>query len=121
MCIRDRCYYNVPFYKEKMDAMGLKPEDIRSIDDIVRLPFTYKTDLRDHFPYGLFAVPREELVRIHASSGTTGKQTVVGYTRNDIEVWACLLYTAMGRTPKSQPPGGAIRALLNRPSMAPIK
>ncbi len=84
----ERCYYNVPFYKEKMDAMGLKPEDIRSIDDIVRLPFTYKTDLRDHFPYGLFAVPREELVRIHASSGTTGKQTVVGYTRNDIEVWA---------------------------------
>ena len=68
--------------------MGIKPEDIRSIDDIVKLPFTYKTDLRDHFPYGLVAVPKEEVVRVHASSGTTGKQTVVAYTQHDIDVWA---------------------------------
>ncbi len=82
------CYENVPFYRAKFDEIGLKPEDIQSIDDIVKLPFTYKTDLRDNYPYGLFAVPKEELVRIHASSGTTGKQTVVGYTQEDIEHWA---------------------------------
>ena len=74
----ERCYTHVPFYKRKMDELGVKPGDIQSIDDIGKLPFTYKSDLRDHFPYGLFAVPHEELVRIHASSGTTGKQTVVG-------------------------------------------
>ncbi|MDP4121355.1 MAG: phenylacetate--CoA ligase, partial [Bacillota bacterium] len=75
-----RAYENVPFYKQKFDEMGIKPEDIKSIDDLSKLPFTYKTDLRDNYPYGLFAVPEEEVVRIHASSGTTGKQTVVGYT-----------------------------------------
>ncbi len=83
-----RCYENVPFYRQKFDEMGLKPEDIQSIDDIVKLPFTYKTDLRDNYPFGLFAVPKKDLVRIHASSGTTGKQTVVGYTKNDIAVWS---------------------------------
>ena len=80
-----RCYENIPFYKAKFDEIGLKPEDIHSIDDISKLPFTVKQDLRDHYPFGLFAVPREELVRVHASSGTTGKQTVVGYTRGDID------------------------------------
>lgn len=83
-----RCYENVPFYKQKFDEMGIKVEDIKSIDDITKLPFTVKTDLRDNYPYGLFAVPKEELVRIHASSGTTGKPTVVGYTSGDIDRWA---------------------------------
>lgn len=82
------CYHNIPFYKEKLDQMGLEPGDIQSIDDISKLPFTYKTDLRDNYPFGLLAVPKSELFRIHASSGTTGKQTVVGYTKNDIEGWA---------------------------------
>ena len=80
-------YEHVPFYRKKFDEMGLKPENIQSIDDISKLPFTYKQDLRDNYPYGLFAVPVEDLVRIHASSGTTGKQTVVGYTQNDIKIW----------------------------------
>ena len=95
-----RCYENIPFYKAKFDEMGLKPEDIHSIDDIGKLPFTVKQDLRDHYPFGLFAVPREELVRVHASSGTTGKQTVVGYTRGDIDRWsecAARAFTAAGR------------------------
>ncbi|MCL2024072.1 MAG: phenylacetate--CoA ligase [Oscillospiraceae bacterium] len=82
------CYNNVPFYKKKFDEMGLKPEDIASIDDIVKLPFTVKQDLRDNYPYGLFAVGRDKLVRIHASSGTTGKQTVVGYTKEDMLHWS---------------------------------
>lgn len=97
-----RCYENIPFYKAKFDEMGLKPEDIHSIDDIGKLPFTIKQDLRDHYPFGLFAVPREELVRVHASSGTTGKQTVVGYTRGDIDRWsecAARALTAAGTTP----------------------
>ncbi len=81
-------YENVPFYKKKFDEIGLKPEDIHSIDDITKLPFTVKTDLRDNYPFGLFAVPKGDLVRIHASSGTTGKPTVVGYTQHDIDVWA---------------------------------
>lgn len=82
------CYDNVPFYKEKFKQHGIVPQDITSIDDIAKLPFTEKQDLRDNYPYGLFAVPKEEIVRIHASSGTTGKQTVVGYTKKDIEHWS---------------------------------
>ncbi|MDR0883226.1 MAG: phenylacetate--CoA ligase [Oscillospiraceae bacterium] len=82
------CYDNVPFYKRKFDEAGIKPEDIQSIDDLTRLPFTVKQDLRDNYPYGLFAVGRDKLVRIHASSGTTGKQTVVGYTQEDLDHWA---------------------------------
>ena len=82
-----RVYNNVEFYKRRMDEMGVKPSDIETIDDIVKLPFTYKTDLRDHYPFNLFAVPMKEIVRIHASSGTTGKPTTVGYTKNDIENW----------------------------------
>ncbi|NLG93031.1 MAG: phenylacetate--CoA ligase, partial [Clostridiales bacterium] len=84
----ERCYKHVPTYKKRFDEMGLLPGDIRSIDDIRKLPLTYKTDLRDTYPFGMFAVPKEELVRVHASSGTTGKQTVVGYTKGDIDVWA---------------------------------
>ncbi len=83
-----RLYYNVPYYREKMQKKGIEPFDICSVDDLKKLPFTYKQDLRDNYPYGLFAVPLSEIVRIHASSGTTGKQTVVGYTRRDIDTWA---------------------------------
>ena len=82
-----RVYNNVPFYQKKMDNAGVKPTDIKSIDDISKLPFTSKQDLRDNYPFGLFAVPMKEIVRVHASSGTTGKPTTVGYTRNDIEIW----------------------------------
>lgn len=82
------CYEKVPFYRKKMDARGVKPEDIKSIDDIVKLPFTTKTDLRDEYPFGLQAVPKEEVVRIHASSGTTGKPVVDTYTKNDLAMWA---------------------------------
>ena len=84
----ENCYNNVPLYKKRFDEMGLLPGDIKSIDDIHKLPFTCKTDLRYNYPFGMIAVPKEQLVRIHASSGTTGKQTVVGYTKNDIDVWA---------------------------------
>ncbi|MDL2225330.1 phenylacetate--CoA ligase [Eubacteriales bacterium OttesenSCG-928-M02] len=83
-----RAYHNVPLYKEKMDAMGVIPEDIKTLDDIRRLPFTVKDDLRENYPFGLFAVPQEEIVRIHASSGTTGKPTVVGYTKEDLDIWS---------------------------------
>ena len=82
----ERCM-NVPMYRERFAEMGITPEDINSIDDIVKLPFTNKQDLRDNYPYGMFAVPMSEVVRVHASSGTTGKQTVVGYTRNDLNIW----------------------------------
>ena len=84
----EHVYKNVDFYRNKMNNMGILPGDIKSIDNLKDLPFTYKTDLREHYPYGLFAVPMKDVVRIHASSGTTGKRTVVGYTREDIDVWA---------------------------------
>ncbi len=84
----ERVYANVPFYRRKLDEARFRPGDIRSLKDLRYLPFTTKIDLRDHYPFGLFAVPMEQVVRIHASSGTTGKQTVVGYTRQDIETWA---------------------------------
>lgn len=80
-------YHNVEFYRKKMQHMGLEPGDITGIDDLKKLPFTTKNDLRDNYPFGLFAVPQSEIVRIHASSGTTGKATVVGYTRKDIDLW----------------------------------
>ena len=83
----DRVYHSVEFYRKKMQQMGIEPGDIKSIDDLNRLPFTTKNDLRDNYPFGLFAVPQSEVVRIHASSGTTGKATVVGYTRKDIDLW----------------------------------
>ena len=84
----DYVYHNVEFYRKKMQAVGLMPGDIKSIEDITKLPFTTKDDLRDNYPFGLFAVPNSSIVRIHASSGTTGKATVVGYTRHDLDVWA---------------------------------
>ena len=84
----DYVYHNVEFYRKKMQAVGITPGDVKSIDDLSLLPFTTKDDLRDNYPFGLFAVPNSEIVRIHASSGTTGKATVVGYTRRDLEIWS---------------------------------
>ena len=84
----ERIYHNVPFYRNKMQEIGIHPEDIQSVDDLSKLPFTTKQDLRDNYPYGLFAVPMSEIVRVHASSGTTGKPTVVGYTRKDLSTWS---------------------------------
>lgn len=87
----ERVYHNTPFYRKKMQELGLTPGDINTIDDIVKLPFTTKQDLRDNYPFGLFAVPMSEIVRIHASSGTTGRPTVVGYTRKDLSIWSEVL------------------------------
>ncbi len=83
-----RVYDNVPAYWKKFDAAGVHPDDLKSLADLAKFPFTSKEDLRANYPFGLFAVPQEDIVRIHASSGTTGKPTVVGYTKGDIEVWA---------------------------------
>ena len=87
----ERVYCNVPFYRQSLDRAGIKPQDVKSLDDLRRLPFTTKQDMRDSYPYGLFAAPMEEIVRIHASSGTTGKPTVVGYTQKDIDNWSELM------------------------------
>lgn len=84
----ERVYHSVPFYRQKMQEMDITPADINSIDDIVKLPFTTKQDLRDNYPYGLFAVPMSQIIRLHASSGTTGSPTVVGYTRKDLSIWS---------------------------------
>ncbi len=98
----DRLYEKVPFYRSKLEQAGFKPGDLGSLDDLQSLPFTYKDDLRDNYPFGLFAVPMHDIVRIHASSGTTGQSTVVGYTPGDISVWADLVartIVAAGGTP----------------------
>ena len=84
-------YDNVPHYRKKFDAKGVHPDDLKSLADLAKFPFTAKQDLRENYPFGLFAVPREQVVRVHASSGTTGKPTVVGYTRRDIDNWADLM------------------------------
>ncbi|HJV00031.1 MAG TPA: phenylacetate--CoA ligase, partial [Burkholderiaceae bacterium] len=81
-------YDNVPHYRAAFDAAGVHPDDLKSLADLARFPFTGKKELRDNYPFGMFAVPREQVVRVHASSGTTGKPTVVGYTQNDIDTWA---------------------------------
>ena len=81
-------YDNVPFYKDSFDKAGVHPGDLKSLEDLAKFPFTVKQDLRDNYPFGLFAVPREQIARIHASSGTTGQPTVVGYTKNDLDMWA---------------------------------
>src|SRR5215216_5210414 len=99
-----RVYEHVPHYRQAFDAKGVHPEDLRSLDDLAQFPFTAKKDLRDNYPFGMFAVPREQVVRIHASSGTTGKPTVVGYTLKDIETWADVV-------------GRSIRASGGRPGM----
>ncbi len=87
----ERVYYNVPFYRQKFQEVGLVPEDIHSLDDLKKLPFTTKQELRDNYPFGMIAVPMSEIVRLHASSGTTGKPTVVAYTRSDINIWSEIL------------------------------
>ena len=84
----DRVYNGVPFYRDKLQRLGIVPEDIRSLADLAQLPFTTKDDLRENYPFGLFAVPMDQIVRVHASSGTTGRATVVGYTRKDIGIWS---------------------------------
>jgi len=86
-----RVYMNVPYYRRKFDEAGFNPDDLRSLDDLSKLPFTTKSALRDNYPYGLFAVPLREVVRLHASSGTTGMATVVGYSKNDIKTWSNLV------------------------------
>lgn len=100
----ERVYQNVPHYRNKMAEAGVSPADIKSLDDLHKLPFLTKLDLRDTYPYGMFAVPMEDIVRIHASSGTTGKQTVVGYTRDDLTLWGEVMartLSAAGVTNKS--------------------
>jgi phenylacetate-CoA ligase len=89
--LAERVYATVPFYKKAFDEQGVKPDDIKSLEDLPRLPFTMKQDLRDNYPFGMFATPMENVVRIHVSSGTTGKPTVVGYTRRDIRTWSELM------------------------------
>ena len=84
-------YENVPPYRKKFDVAGVAPSDFRHLDDLQKFPFTTKQDLRENYPFGMFAVPRERVARVHASSGTTGKPTIVGYTRNDIDTWADLV------------------------------
>ncbi|MFM2053538.1 MAG: phenylacetate--CoA ligase, partial [Pseudomonadota bacterium] len=84
-------YQNVPHHRRAFDERGVHPDDLTSLADLAKFPFTTKKDLRDHYPFGLFAVPREQVVRVHASSGTTGKPTVVGYTQGDIDRWADLV------------------------------
>jgi phenylacetate-CoA ligase len=87
----ERAYNNVAHYRKNFDAAGIKPSDLKSLADIARFPFTLKTDLRDNYPFGMFAVPREQILRLHASSGTTGKPTVVGYTQRDLDTWSDLM------------------------------
>ncbi|GAB7022970.1 phenylacetate--CoA ligase family protein [Salidesulfovibrio brasiliensis] len=99
----ERVYHNVPFYKKRFEERNITPADIKSLEDIRHLPFTEKQDLRNHYPFGMFAVSRDNIVRIHSSSGTTGKATVVGYTKRDIKNWARLMarsFMAAGATPQ---------------------
>ena len=105
--VLEKVYAHVPYYREKMQAKGMVPGDVKSLDDLSALPITTKQDLRETYPFGLFAVPMEDIVRIHASSGTTGKQTVVGYTQNDIDMWAdcmarCLVMAGADKTSRVQ-------------------
>ena len=100
-----RMYARVPLFRRRMQEAGLGPDDIHGLEDLPKIPFSYKKDLRDEYPYGLFAEPLENIVRLHASSGTTGKQIVVGYTRGDLERWAqciCRMYAAVGMDTSSR-------------------
>lgn len=91
----NHAYSNVDMYRRRFDEAGVHPDDLKSLSDLSKFPFTYKTDLRDHYPFGLFAVPQDQILRVHASSGTTGKPTVVGYTKNDIDMWANMVARSM--------------------------
>lgn len=93
--IVERAYRDVPHYRKSFDEAGVKPADLTSLADLAKFPFTKKTDLRDNYPFGMFAVPRNQMPRIHASSGTTGKPTVVGYTKTDLDNWANLMARSM--------------------------
>ncbi len=94
----ERVYNLVPFYRRKFEEAKVKPEDIKSLDDLKKLPFTTKQDLRDNYPFGLFTIPLEQVVRVHASSGTTGKPTVVGYSKRDVDVWSDLMARSLAAT-----------------------
>ena len=98
-------YENVPLHRRRMRSAGIEPGDIRSLEDVARLPYTVKSDLRDGYPFGMFARPRAKLARLHASSGTTGKPTVVGYTAKDLATWSDLMARSMacaGARPRSE-------------------
>ena len=95
----ERAYENVPFYREKLDAAGVSPADIQDVDDVRQLPMTTKEDFREEYPDGLFAVDDDEVTRIHASSGTTGKPKIVGYTDDDIDVWSEVVARSLAATP----------------------
>jgi len=90
-----KAYDNVPYYRKRFEELGIKPEDIKTLDDIEKLPFTTKTDLRDAYPFGMFAVPEDDIVEVHTSSGTTGKPTVSGYTQNDLDIWGEVMARAL--------------------------
>jgi phenylacetate-CoA ligase len=109
-----RVYERVPFYREAFDTQGVKPSDIRTLEDIRKLPCTGKADFRDTYPTGLFAVPQNQVVRIHASSGTTGKPIIAGYTRADLAMWAetCARCLASGGAPRSE--GGKLKLVVDR-------
>ena len=98
----NHAYTNVPHYKASFDAAGVHPDDLKSLEDLAKFPFTTKQDLRDNYPFGMFAVPREQVARIHASSGTTGNPTVVGYTQNDVDMWATVVARSMRSTRSSR-------------------
>src|SRR5690554_7309553 len=95
-------YENVPHYRKSFDAAGVHPDDLKTLADLSKFPFTTKGDLRENYPFGMFAVPREKVVRIHASSGTTGKPTVVGYTQRDIDIWADLVARSIWAAGRSE-------------------
>ena len=106
-----RAYENVLLFRQRLDERNLKPEDIQSLKDIQRLPFTIKNDLRDTYPFGLFASPMQEIVRLHASSGTTGKPIVVAYTREDLDVWTSVMVRAFASAGMVIVPPGAVPAM----------
>lgn len=94
-----RCYNKVPFYRQKMDALGVRPEEINTLKDVSKLPFTTKYDLRENYPFAMFAEPMENVVRLHASRGTTGKPVVAGYTKNDLNTWIELMISFGASSP----------------------
>ncbi|MBR6851233.1 MAG: phenylacetate--CoA ligase, partial [Lachnospiraceae bacterium] len=94
----NRMYEHVPYYRKRMQEKGIEPGDIKSVADLPKLPFCDKFDFRDNYPFGTLAVPRDQLVRVHASSGTTGRMKVVGYTANDVELWNSVLCRSMARS-----------------------
>jgi len=106
-------YENVPQYRASFDAAGVAPDDCRELSDLTQFPFTTKQDLRENYPFGMFAVPREQIIRVHASSGTTGRPTVVGYTREDIDTWSAVMARSIRR-----PAGGRVTSCTSRTATA---